>query len=280
MEQAHEQSWGRETLWRQGCVLANDAVKALLPQYKDELASIRVVVIQHDCDLANEDLNAEPNVEVIVGRLLDKPNGSFTWGKSPRTLHHHILLEGQSRYIELVSTKKISLQKERLAQFNPSDEYEIDGQSLATLRSWLGSRYNRAAFPDAFVNRMRITKAEEKLNKVLANFGHDISFVFFDVDEGVHVERLDGDPYELSIVLVYPPGQDADAAHDNAEKVVEKINAAIQSRLVDGNEITLKTCFSISKDDLPVSHAKLLTQWRLEYMTHRADVDQPGPPEL
>ncbi len=31
---------------------------------------------------------------------------------------------------------------------------------------------------------------------------------------------------------------------------------------------------SISEDDLPVSKARLLTQWRLEYMTLKADDEQ------
>ena len=34
-----------------------------------------------------EALIVEPDVEVIVGRRLDKGNGSYFWAKSPRTLH-------------------------------------------------------------------------------------------------------------------------------------------------------------------------------------------------
>ena len=43
------------------------------------------------------------------------------------------------------------------------------------------------------------------------------------------------------------------------------------------NGITLKQCMSISEDDLTVIKARLLTQWRLEYMTIKADEDQLGP---
>jgi hypothetical protein len=35
---------------------------------------------------------------------------------------------------------------------------------------------------------------------------------------------------------------------------------------------------SISEDDLRVSRARLLTQWRLEYMTLKTDEEQPGAP--
>jgi hypothetical protein len=44
------------------------------------------------------------------------------------------------------------------------------------------------------------------------------------------------------------------------------------------NGVALKQCMSISEDDLRVSRARLLTQWRLEYMTLKADEEQPGAP--
>mgnify|MGYP000860948698 CR=1 FL=1 len=44
------------------------------------------------------------------------------------------------------------------------------------------------------------------------------------------------------------------------------------------NEIVLKGCMSISEDDLPVSKARLLMQWRLEYMTLKSDQEQLGAP--
>ena len=44
------------------------------------------------------------------------------------------------------------------------------------------------------------------------------------------------------------------------------------------NGIGLKDCMSISEDYLPVSKARLLTQWRLEFMTLKADEEQIGAP--
>ena len=53
---------------------------------------------------------------------------------------------------------------------------------------------------------------------------------------------------------------------------------ALRPRLLGGALVALKGCISISEDDLPVSKARLLTQWRLEYMTLKADDDQVGAP--
>lgn len=133
-------------------------------------------------------------------------------------------------------------------------------------------------FPDAFVNRMRATKADSKLAKSLEEYGATISFVYFDLDAGLCVERKDGDPYRLSVVLVFNPGDDPDADDEVATAAAEAVEQAVRSRLpADGKSIVLEACFAISEDDITVSKARALTLWRLEHMTLRADDDQRGP---
>jgi len=199
---------------------------------------------------------------------------------TPRTLHYPVTFNGRTAHVELVSTRKCILSKSELAVFEPDYRYTLDGKALAVLRSWLGSRYDRTAFPDGFVRRLRKAKADWKLAKVLERHGDAISFVYFDVDGGRHLEHDEGDPYNLHIVLVFPPGADADVSAENAELVVAEVEEAVGGRLVGGRAIALKSCFAISEDDLPVSKARILTPWRLEYMTFKADGDQPGPPRL
>jgi hypothetical protein len=280
MVEAQPTQWTRDTCWRQGSVLPAAAVESLDLHHPTEGATTCVVVISHDCDLANDNLDAEPDVEVIIGQGIEREIGNFTWGKSPRKLHYTVTCAGAERFVELVSTGKCYLAKSDLAQFEPDDRYSLNGKALAALRSWLGSRYNRAAFPDSFVARMRDTKADSKLAKALEKHGEQISFIYFDVDEGRNLERVEGDPYELSIVLVFPPGNDAEAAADKADEVAALVENNVGSRLQDGKAIFLKSCFAICEDDLPVSKAKLLAHWRLEHMTLSADNEQPSPPAL
>lgn len=236
-----------------------------------------MVVISHDCDLANDDLEVEPEVEVIVGRTVATTNGNFAWGKAPRTLHLVAHQNGTPVNIELANTRKRVLLKSALAQFEPDSAFALDGPALSTVRSWLASRYNRAAFPDAFVRRMRETKAESKLAGVLKDSGALISFVYFDLDKGACVEREDGDPYQLSIVLVFQSGVDPEKAADDADFIADSVREAVEARLRDRSSITLESCLAISEDDITVSKARVLTQWRLEHMTLQAESDQPGP---
>lgn len=271
--------WNRDTNWRQGHVLPPDAAHRFGLRCGAEPESTCVVVITHDCDLANENLDAEPYVEVIVGRTIPAVNGNFTWGKAPRTLHYPVLCNGVPGIVELVATEKVTIRKADLAAFEPDARFSLEGNTLAVLRSWLSARYDRAAFADAFVKRMRETKADAKLIKALETHGKVISFTYFDVDNGKCIERADGDPYSLSVVLVFHPGDDPDVAADAADQAADAVEKALRGRLPDaGTAIQLEACFAISEDDITVSRARVLTHWRLEYMTHRAGDEQLGPP--
>jgi len=272
--------WTRDTNWRQGHVLPPEAAARFALTNAADPGSTCVVVITHDCDLANDNLDAEPHVEVIVGRTVAAASGNYSWGKAPRTLHYPIERDGAAATVELVATEKTLLRKSDVAPFEPDPRFNLDGPTLAVLRSWLSARYDRAAFADAFVTRMRETKADIKLAKALEAHGKNVSFTYFDVDDGKCVERAEGDPYKLGVVLVFNPGDDPDAAADAAESAADAVETALRGRLPDaGGSIRLEACFAISEDDIPVSQARVLNHWRLEYMTHRAGDEQLGPPD-
>lgn len=142
-------------------------------------------------------------------------------------------------------------------------------------------RYNRAAFPDPFVDRLSQFKVDKRLTKIIEPVDNLLSAVYFDVDGGKDIDHSDGSPYELKIVLAYPPTDDPEQAADDAEKLETAITNLFAKKHFDQatgkwNGIALKQCMSISEDDLRVSTARLLTQWRLEYMTLKADEEQPG----
>ncbi len=273
--------WTDDTNWRQGHVLPPDAAAHFGLKNATDPGSTCVVVITHDCDLAIMNLHVEPHVEVIVGRTVDAATGNYSWGKSPRTLHYPVERDGAPATIELVATAKIVLLKSDMARFEPDPQFNLDGSTLAVLRSWLSARYDRTAFATAFVRRMGETKADDKLAKALERYGKNVSFTYFDLDKGKCVERSEGDPYKLRVVLVFNPGDDPEAAAHAAEKAAEVVETALRGRLPEGGtSIQLEACFAISEDEITVSEARVLKHWRLEYMTHRAEGEQLGPPAI
>lgn len=264
--------WTRDTPWHQGHILTAEAVQALGLAHPETPDSTCVVVISHDCDLANDALQIEPDVEVIVGCYLSKGDGNYFWAKAPRTLHVDVLQNGNSAVVELVATAKRLIPKQALAAFLPDAAYSFPGKSLSALRSWLGVRYNRAAFPDPFVDCLSRSKVDKRLAKIIEPVGNLLSAVYFDVDDGKDIDHSDGSPYGLKVVLSYPPGDDPEQTADEVEIIETAITKLFEEKHFDRStgewkEIALKACLSISEDDLTVSKKRLLTQWRLEYMT-------------
>lgn len=278
-----EAVWTRETPWRQGHILPHEAVHALGLVHPEVPQATCVIVVSHDCDLANDNLHAEPDVEVVIGCHPEKVDGNYLWAKAPRTLHLETLQNGEAATIELMATSKHLIPKSKLAGFTPDAAYSLPGKSLAVLRSWLAVRYNRAAFPDPFVRRLAKSKVDKGLAKLIEPLGQHISAVYFDVDGGKELDRTDGSAYELRIVLVYPLGDEPDEVADKVEAIEGPIETLFAGKYYDSgsdtwNGITLRGCMSISEDDLTVSKARLLTQWRLEHMTLKADEEQPDTP--
>jgi hypothetical protein len=194
-----------------------------------------------------------------------------------------VLRDDAPAIVELVATAKGTVPKEALAAYAPDTAFSFSGKSLSVLRSWLGVRYNRTAFPDPFVNRLSQFKVDKRLAKIIEPVGNLLSAVYFDVDDGKEIDHSDSSPYELKIVLTYPPGDDPEQVALDVEKLEIEIVDLFEKKHLDQatgkwNGIALKACMSISEDDLRVSRARLLTQWRLEYMTLKTDEEQPGAP--
>ena len=175
--------WDRRTPWRQGHVLTADTVAALRLVPEANPVSLVVVVVSHDCDLA-QDPSSEPMVEVIVGRRVATANGNFTHGKNPRRLHVPAVDADAAICIELMATARRSIPKQDLAGHLPSATVLVDPAGRNTLQYWLAARYRRSAFPDAFDSYLMETGVARRMAKILEPLGSHIVAVFFDVDEG------------------------------------------------------------------------------------------------
>jgi hypothetical protein len=284
MQAAATQAWTRETAWRQGRVLRLDDARALRLLHETDPEATCVMAVSHDCDIVQDNLTAEPNVEFIVGRIVDKQNGTYAWAKAPRTLHLEMARGGHPAIVELLATGKATLPKTDLAQFSPDDSFTLTGPNLGVLRAWLAVRYCRAAFADAFTNRMtrRPTNLDDHLAKIFQKYGKTVTAAYFNVDDGNHLDRSNGSAYELSIVLAYDPSKDAEAAADEAESAVGEVLKLFEDKLYNKDNETwqhihLLNCVAISEDDLTVAKARVLMAWRFEHLSLRADEPQAAP---
>jgi hypothetical protein len=111
------------------------------------------VAISHDCDIANDNLDAEPFVEFIFAHTVAQPNGNYTHGKNSRTLHLRYTNEGNPTILELMASKRVTIPKILLENIQPNQSYELDSRHI--LQSWLAARYRRHALPNSLVDRLR-----------------------------------------------------------------------------------------------------------------------------
>lgn len=271
--------WTRDTPWRQGHLLPNEAVKSLgltHPEYPDDTL---VIVASHDCDLAQPP-DKEPNIEIVVGHRIQILDGNNTHAKSTRTLH--VGLEGDEPLLaEFVITDKLSISKYSLMDFMPVTESKLSLTGLSTFQRWLAARYRRSAFPDEFAKRLKDNGITDRIAKAVKPHGELITAVFFDVDEGEEILRNGPDDiYVLDIVLLHATEPDFNAAPSAANKAKEVIENAFINKLFDNHlkkwrYVELRYVDVISEETFTFRQSKLMKQWRLDHISLGADPQQP-----
>jgi len=270
--------WTRNTPWRQGHLLTDEAVTTIGLINRAYPDNAVVIVATHNFDIVQLP-DKEPQIEVVIGRRIDEFDGNYTHAKSSRTLH--IEFEGDEPLLaEFVATGKQSIQKKLLEDFVPETAAKLSPPNLATFQMWLASRYRRSAFPDEFERRLADSKLSNKIANAVKSHGKMITAVFFDVDEGQEVSRTGPDDlYVLDIILLHSLEPDFHAAEAAAKKTKDVIEHAFRKKLFDkqsGNwqSIELRYVDVISEETLTFLQSKLLKKWRLDHISLGADPQQ------
>ena len=275
---------GRQFSWRQGDVLTGEAAKALGYCIPENADATFVVVISHDCDLTAE-VDKEPVAELIVGRRIDKLGGD-SYGKTARRLHIEYQTQDGPVLIELMATAKRPIEKQKLFDFVPRSDIVLDGRGIGILQRWLAARYHRAAFPEAFEDRLRAAVIPgkrtflKKVESILADGGEYIRALLFDLDGGKDIERkASDDVYQLGINVLYDSTKDEPTAAAAAEKAAQELEeifgSAFHLEQTGWQNICLQYCDSMSDNAITVAQREMLKQWRLEHMSLQENPPQP-----
>jgi hypothetical protein len=255
--------WGPDTPWRQGHVLTAESAEQLGLSKKDEKPETIVLVISHDCDLAHDDLTAEPACEIIVGTVIrvDQIEGRYTEAKHPRRLQLPFGAGETKIVADFVAIRKQHIRKSDLgAPHEPAAAIRLTPDELSVLQRWLALRYRRSWFPTEFDKRMHPIK--NKLGRIIDRTGVHITGIFFPIDNGENIERVgEDDVYALRIVLVLnseTDNQDAARAFNAARS---EIKALFRREFKKGDGTKL-----IELEDVYPSSDELMTlrqSWRM-----------------
>ncbi len=270
--------WNRDTSWRQGHLLDSKAIAAFQLTHTANPEQTVVIVASHDCDLSQAP-DRERNVEVLVGCIVAKGEGTFTHAKTARKLHVEFIGEG-GFWAEFEAPSKVTIDKVKLNAFTPRSDSKLSPENRNTLQLWLASRYRRSAFPDEFEKRLKEETLAEKIARAVRPHGNLISGVFFDVDEGLEVKRVEpDDTYTLDIYVLHPDEPDYMTAKKAAEESVQKIQEAFNNRLLKPTKtwkyIELRFCEVFSEAGLTYQQFKRLKRWQLDHLSLAHDPQHP-----
>jgi hypothetical protein len=266
MESIEKMNWSRQsTLWKQGSILARENFQEV------ELVNVAdadlAVAISHDCDIANDNLDAEPAVEFILARIVEKRDGNFALGKNPRTLHLSYTQEESSIVLELSALKKIAIHKNILVKLQPNYAYQI-AEPVYVLSSWLALRYRRLALPNSLVNRLKpVFDRMEEVGK--KNSAGVLSFqLFYDPKEELPPEE----EYELSLIIVYTTD---DTNHEEmatamAKDIKNKFSNLLEKTKKFGT-VYLRKCEAVSEMEFTLKDARETEKYALEHVSYRTD---------
>jgi len=251
----------RQTAWRQGSWIAPASNAGVCSEADD--ASI-LVVITHDCDLAND---AEPFVEFVRGTQVPKTDGNFERAENARKLHV-TLAAGLS--VELTFSERFAKAKADLEQAQPKLDGHCDEAAKAILKQWLAARYGRPAFPNEF--EKRIDQVRKKLDGIVsqAHLPKTLVGVFVALEDVG--ELATNYPYVLKMVLVYEHDGDsnkAKAASDAADAIRTLFEEAYGASGA-ATAIDLESCDAIHVTKMTLADLRQYDQWRLEHVSFKA----------
>jgi hypothetical protein len=153
------------------------------------------IVASHDCDVSSEDLAREPSAEILTAAVADHADGNLKHGKNPRQIQISVSDDTGDMLYTANIDNRIRIDRKLLADVEPDDARRLDDDDRTTLPRWLTKRYDRAAFPDAFNNRVKT--ASSKIKRRLKTGGVHITGIWI----GLQTERELPDDQEYDLQL-------------------------------------------------------------------------------
>lgn len=273
-------AWCRDTPWRQGDFLPEEAFARFCQSDAGPEGEF-AIVISHDCDCACADLSREPFVEVMIGTEIQSLEGHYTNAKSSRVLHLTAEKSGVQQFVSFAPHRRFLILKTELIDYCPSGNWSLSRQNLLILQSWLAYRYRRAAFPNAFNDRLAYEKAINKFEKVIKKSADEVYSILLDLEGLEGTELPDDEVYYLTVYLVYDDSVDGEAPA-KVDELARKSFEALQALkvVVDGLDkwigIQVRAVESISVEAITYGQAIRLLRWDMDSYSLREGREAPS----
>lgn len=257
--------------WRQGAVLGPklaERARAGKPSGIEVDASDWFIVVSHDCDVVNHQLDKEPTVELLRARVFKSgaPDKQQLWGRNPRSLE--LLVEGSKSacLLRMRVHERWTIPRESLMEEEPL--LVLEEKPRRAIAEWLAKRYIRAAFPSSFDARWRLelrawTKLLQKHSELLQGVYLRLSTL---------KELPPETPYRLHFMVAVPAAR---AAQSDWAQRKDALELEIESFWNRFSGIECVGVEARGTDDLTLAEIEAYLRFDADWVSF-AD-DSPGP---
>lgn len=245
-------------------------------------------VATHDCDLQSCGDGVD-SVELVRCKPVAKVAGTNGAGKHPRVLHLEETMAGQTTFISLDQTQKLTVEKAKLLEGTP--DHVLSHLNRKVFSRWLASRYSRSALPDSFERRLNHarTLAADKLSKphpekakkdrnlakalqsAFAEFGVPIEGIYISMAGKESDELSPSDVYSLSLVCVAvsKSGRTDEEALRDAGKLSDLIMGLFEHATWDQKvgAVDLLKCLPSIETGFSLYQQRRMLKWNLDWLT-------------
>ncbi len=260
--------------WRQGSIVRPSHLQHVLGiidiPYEPDLV---LLLASQSCDIANNNVDSDPYIELSVARLIDATKGHLTHNKNPRTLHTHITCrtgDGDvftEDNLELRAFERVAIPKGSLVGLQPDSDRVLEDRQLKSYVAWLAARYSRPALPTTFNNRIRAADPKGKLRDKAKKGNEQLVGIYVEIVPDAEVE--DDESYIVNLLGLLPAGFVGDSS-----KAENSINAYAEVLRNAGMEVTS----AIQTEDR-ISLAAIKRFKRFYYDDLSIKEETPLPPE-
>ena len=250
--------------WQQGTLLSLDSSRVL--RSSDATANEHLVIATQTCDLLHHSLKLEPTVELLTAEILDEPVPKSA-GKSFRS-YELALGNCADKHVHIKARPRIEIDRQLLFQEGQKNELQIETRGIRWFSRWLGEKYTRPAFPNAFDHKLaryksKIAKAVEKLDSCRGMYLTLSSWS----------ELPDDQTYSVVILLLMRHNSN-DAEQQAAETALGKICDLMTKA---GHQVEDAETRVILENKISVRDFTRFQKWSLDYISLRNPEHEEPP---
>jgi len=264
-----------ESGWRQGSVVSASDIQQLIDiidgiSFTEDLV---LLVASQSCDIANNNVDTDPYIELSVARKIEVSKGHLTHNKNPRILHAHITCRTSDgdvfteENLELKAFERVVLQKERLAGLYPDPDRVLEDRQSKSYVAWLATRYSRPALPTTFNTLIRDADPKGRLRDKVKKGNEQLVGIYVEIIPDAEIK--DDESYNVNLLGLLPAGFAGDSS--KAENAIKAYADVLRSA---GMEVTVATR---TEDQISLAVIKRFKRFYYDDLSLKEET--PLPPE-